>query len=73
MVFLDFLFHNSGDELNFPFTIKMFQKIIRTKIGKKFSHLENFENEPRIFNFCSFDAKHENKCSKLVFERDQKL
>ena len=36
MVFLDFLFHNSGDELNFPFTIKMFQKLSSTKI----SHLE---------------------------------
>ena len=36
MVFLDFLFNNSGDELNFPFTIKMFQKIILTKV----SHLE---------------------------------
>ena len=61
MVFLDFLFHNSGDELNFPFTIKMFQKIILDK---------NFA--PRIFNFCTFDAKHGKECSKLVVGRDKK-
>ena len=68
MVFLDFLFNNSGDELNFPFTIKMFQKIILTKVSPR-----NFQNEPPIFNFCTFDAKQEEDCSKLVVGRDKEL
>ena len=67
MVFLDFLFYNTGDELNFPLTIKMFQKIIPTKV----SHLEIFKIEPRIFNFWTFDAKQEKDCSKLVVGREK--
>ena len=69
MVFLDFLFNNSGDELNFPFTIKMFQKIIQTKV----SHLEILKMNLEFSIFALLMRNRKKDCSKLVVGRDEKL